>query len=102
MNAIFVFLIIVSFMFYFFYKTKYFRTKFPAEKKWLSAKSSIALGIFVTSFGFNTIINPLSTVAIVVGIIMIVVGAGSIWAGVKAYRFYLPFAREEAEKYANQ
>lgn len=95
--AIFVFLIIFSLMFYLMYKVKYFRTHLPAEKKWLSAKSSIALGSFVFFFGVNALIDPLSTVAIVVGIILLVVGLGSIWAGYKAYRFYLPFAIEEAE-----
>jgi hypothetical protein len=79
------------------YKVKYFRTHLPAEKKWLSAKSSMALGSFVFFFGLNTIIDPLSTVAIVVGIVLTLVGSGSIWAGYKAYRFYLPFAIEEAE-----
>lgn len=84
-------------MFYVMYKVKYFRTHLPAEKKWLSGKSSIALGSFVFFFGINTLINPLSNVAIVVGIILILVGLGSIWAGVKAYRYYLPFAIKEAE-----
>lgn len=94
---IFVFLIIFSFIFYLFYKVKYFRTQLPAEKKWLSAKSSMALGNFVLFFGLNTIINPLSTVAIVVGVVLILLGAASLFAGLKAYRFYLPYAIKEAE-----
>lgn len=79
------------------YKVKYFRTHLPAEKKWLGAKSSIALGSFVFFFGLNTLINPLSTVATVVGIVLMLVGLGSAWAGIKAYRFYLPYAVKEAE-----
>lgn len=94
---IFVFLVVFSLIFYLFYKVKYFRTQLPAEKKWLSAKSSMALGSFVLFFGINTIINPLSTVAIVVGILLILVGLGSFLAGLKAYRFYLPYAIKEAE-----
>ena len=34
---ILVVLIIFSLAFYIFYKAKYFRTKLPAEKKWISA-----------------------------------------------------------------
>ena len=37
--------IIISLAFYIFYKTKYFRSKLPIEKKWISSKSSISLGI---------------------------------------------------------
>ena len=98
MNAVLVFFMIFSIMFYVYYKCVYFfRAKYPAEKKWLSAKSSIALGLFVALFGLNAMINPTSTWAIVVGILFILIGSGSIWAGSKAYKFYLPHAREEAE-----
>lgn len=50
---IFVILIIVSFSFYIFYKVKFFRSKQPAERQWISAKSRIALGSFVAIFGLN-------------------------------------------------
>ncbi|MDF1511842.1 YtpI family protein, partial [Robertmurraya sp. DFI.2.37] len=33
-----------AFTFYIFYKVKYFRTQRPAEKKWVSAKATVALG----------------------------------------------------------
>ncbi|WP_078379419.1 YtpI family protein [Sutcliffiella halmapala] len=100
--AIFIFMIIFSLIFYMLYKVKYFRTHLPVEKKWLSAKSSMALGSFVFFFGVNTVINPLSTVAIVVGIVLILIGLGSFLAGLKAYRYYLPYAIKEAEAVKEQ
>lgn len=93
-----VILLIFSFSFYIFFKIKYFRTKYPAEKKWISSKSSIALGLFVALFGLNQLFINHSTVAIIIGIIFILLGSFNVWGGVKAYKFYLPLAIEEAEQ----
>jgi amino acid transporter len=95
---IFVLLIVLSFAFYIFYKIKYVRSKRPAERKWLSAKSSIALGLFVALFGINQLFLFQSTVTYIVGAIFIVIGLLSIWGGVKAYKFYLPHAAQEAQE----
>ncbi|MBE4908260.1 YtpI family protein [Bacillus luteolus] len=95
---IFVILIIFSLSFYIFYKAKYFRTKRPVEKRWVSAKSSIALGLFVLFFAINQFFLHTSTVSTVVGIVFLLVGGGSIWAGYRAYKYYLPLAIEEANQ----
>ncbi|MCH1627821.1 YtpI family protein [Fredinandcohnia quinoae] len=95
---ILVVLIIFSFAFYLYYKTKYFRSNRPVEKQWLSAKSSIALGVFVFLFAINTIFLHPSTVSTIVGIVFLVVGGGSMWAGYRAYKHYLPFVIKEAEQ----
>jgi multisubunit Na+/H+ antiporter MnhB subunit len=95
---VFVILIIFAFSFYLFYKVKYFRTRKPMEKQWLSAKSSIALGVFVFFFGLNQLFLFNSTVSLVVGIIFMIVGIASSWAGYKAYKHYLPFAIQEAKE----
>ncbi|MCA1032335.1 YtpI family protein [Bacillus timonensis] len=94
---IFVILIVVSLSFYAFYKMKYFRSNRPIEKRWISSKSSIALGLFILFFAFNQFVLHHTTVSIVVGIIFMLVGGGSIWAGYKAYKYYLPLAIQEAE-----
>ncbi|WP_066311274.1 YtpI family protein [Bacillus sp. FJAT-29814] len=95
-------LIVILFAFYLFYKTKYFRSNRPVEKKWLSAKSNIALGLFVLLFGINSFfVNP-STVNYIVGAIFIVYGIIFSWTGFKKYKHYLPFAIEEAEILENQ
>lgn len=95
---IFVLLIVLSFVFYIFYKIKYVRSKRPAERKWLSAKSSIALGLFVGLFGLNQLFLFQTTITYIVAAIFIIIGSMSVWSGVKAYKFYLPLAAKEAKE----
>jgi amino acid transporter len=95
---ILVMLIVLSFVFYIFYKVKYVRSRRPAEKKWLSAKSSIALGLFVSLFGLNQLFLFQTAVTYIVGAIFIIMGLMSAYGGIKAYKFYLPHAAKEAEE----
>lgn len=99
---IFIILVVVSFSFYIFYKSKYLFSNRPAEKKWISAKSSIALGLFVAFFGINQFFINLSTVSIIVGIVFVILGGYNIWGGIKKYKFYLPHAIDEAEQLKSQ
>ncbi len=39
-----------------------------------------------------------STVSLIVGIVFLFVGAGSIWGGYRAHRYYFPLAVKEAEE----
>ncbi|MDZ5605800.1 YtpI family protein [Bacillus pseudomycoides] len=94
-----VFCIIISFMLYLFYKTKYFRTNRPMEKGWLAGKSGVALGAFVALFGANQFFLDLSTARIVVGILFILFGSVSIFNGFRQYKHFSPLAVEEAEVY---
>jgi uncharacterized protein YacL len=101
--SIVVFFIVILFALYLFYKTKYFRSSRPVEKKWLAAKSNIALGLFVSLFGINHIFFiSQTTVTTIVSVIFIVYGAVFTLVGVKKYKHYLPFAAEEAESYNAQ
>lgn len=101
--SVLVILIVILFAFYLFYKTKYFRSNRPVEKKWLSAKSSIALGLFVCFFGINHLIFiSQSTVTYIVAAIFTIYGAFFSWVGFKKYKHYLPFAIEEAESYVRK
>jgi 4-hydroxybenzoate polyprenyltransferase len=90
--------IVISFAFYLFYKTKYFRSNRLVEKKWLSAKSTIALGLFVCLFGINHLLF-ISEIAItfIISVIFIIYGSIYAWIGFKKYKHYLPFAIQEAE-----
>jgi len=89
--------IVVMFAFYLFYKTKYIRSNRQVEKKWLSAKSNIALGLFVCFFGINHLIFiSETTVSYIVAAIFVIYGAYFSWTGYKKYKHYLPFAIEEA------
>lgn len=94
---LFVTFIVISFAFYLFYKIKYVRSNRPAEKKWISSKSSISLGIFVSLFGINQLFLDQNTITYLVAAVFIFVGGLSIWNGIKAYKYYLPYAIKEAE-----
>ncbi|SDM26471.1 YtpI family protein [Bacillus sp. OK048] len=95
--SVLVFFIVILFAFYLFYKTKYFRSRRPVEKKWLAAKANIALGLFVCLFGLNHLFFiSETTVTFIVSVIFIVYGGVFTWVGLKKYKHYLPFAAEEA------
>ncbi|GLB58489.1 YtpI family protein [Cytobacillus sp. NCCP-133] len=95
---ILVILIVLSFSFYIFYKVKFFRSKQPAERQWISAKSRTALGAFVAFFGLNQLFLYDTTASLIIGILFILVGGLSIWGGIKAYKFHIPHAVKEAEE----
>ncbi|MFL6561543.1 MAG: YtpI family protein, partial [Bacillus sp. (in: firmicutes)] len=83
---VFVVLIAVLFAFYLFYKTKYIRSNRLVEKKWLAAKSNIALGLFVLLFGVNHLLFiSETTVMYIVAVVFIVYGALFSWVGFKKY-----------------
>ena len=46
LNYLFVAGIILSFVAYFYYKTKQFRSTLPIRKKWYTAKAGVALAYF--------------------------------------------------------
>ena len=94
--------IILSLAFYVFYKIKSVRTHLPMEKKWISGKSSIALGTFVAFFGINQLFLFQSTVTYIVAAVFILMGSISLIGGYKMYKFYLPYAIEEAEQFTQQ
>ncbi|KZZ85871.1 MULTISPECIES: YtpI family protein [Bacillaceae] len=92
------FLIVAAFSFYFFYKLKYYRSGKPMERGLYSGKSRMALGVFVFLFGVNQFFLYPSAVSISIGIIFIILGAGSFWAGQKMRRHYRPLADKEHQK----
>jgi amino acid transporter len=96
--SVLVVFIVICFAFYLFYKTKFFRSTQPVEKKWLSAKSNIALGLFVGLFGINhAIYISVTTIEYIIAAIFIIYGGVFTLVGYKKYKHYLPFAIQEAE-----
>jgi fumarate reductase subunit C len=93
---ILIILIILSLSFYVYFKVTYFRVKDAMHRKWISAKSSIALGTFIVSFAINQMIAEPTQITLIVGVIFLLLGSGSIWAGIRAYNYYLPRVVEEA------
>lgn len=96
---IFIVLIIVSFVLYFYNKTKQFRTRsvLPIRKKWYAARASMALGSFLTFFGINQLFVFQSAVTYIVAAIFIVLGIALIYYNYKAAKHYQAFLEEEAD-----
>lgn len=99
---IFVFFIVSSLAFYIFYKIQYVRSNRPMERKWLSAKSSMMLGLFVGLFGINSLFVQESAVAYIIAAIFILLGFSSVWYGFKAYRHFTPYVKQEAAEWDKQ
>lgn len=93
-----VILITIALSFYLYFKVKYVRCKKPAERKWISSKSSMALGIFVALFGLNQLFLNGNTTTYIIAGIFILLGGFSIFSGLKAYKYYLPLAANEAKE----
>ncbi len=96
---IIVIFILMSLAFYVLYKIQYVRSKKPIEKKWLSAKSLIALGFFVALFGVNRLFIDISALSLTISIVFIVIGGLSLYTGIRAYRYYLPHVEKEFQEW---
>lgn len=92
---IFIFLIIMSIVFYFYYKTKQFRATLPIRKKWYASTASMFLGSFILFFGINQLTIFQSVVTYIISGIFIVLGLALIIFNFKAARHYHKFVAEE-------
>lgn len=97
LNKLLVVLIIVSFIAYFYYKTKQFRTTLPIQKKWYKAKAGVALGLFVIMFGLNTFVIQDSLAGYLVGIVFVIVGFMEAYYSFKRVKHEGKFVQEEYE-----
>ena len=74
-NLLLVALIIFTLVYYFYCKTKQFRSTLPIRKKWYQAKAGVALGLFIIIFGLNAIvIYEASTTSIIIAALFLIVG----------------------------
>ncbi|MCH4827005.1 MAG: YtpI family protein [Planococcus sp. (in: firmicutes)] len=96
---IFVILIILSFVVYFYNKTKQFRTRtvLPIRKKWYAARASMALGSFVTFFGINQLFVFQSILTYIISSVFIILGLALVYYNFKASKHYHAFLEEEAD-----
>lgn len=96
-NLILVIAIIISFVFYFYYKTKQFRSTLPIRKKWYTAKAGVAFGLFVSLFGLNsTIIYP-TTIGFIVAAVFLIFGIALALSNFKRARHEGQYVHEEYE-----
>lgn len=95
LNGIFVTAIIVSFVWYFYFKTKQFRTHLPIRKKWFAAKAAICLGAFLLFFGLNFLLVFPSSVTYVISALFILLGGYFMYYHYKVSKHYGQFVKEE-------
>jgi amino acid transporter len=95
----FIILIVLSFVFYAFYKVKSWRIKErPYEKRWVNAKASIALGCLLVFFAVNWLFLRQTTAVIIVSAVLIIVGGYYVYQSYRMYRYFLPLAAQEAQR----
>lgn len=97
LNIIFIAFITISFIAYFYYKTKQFRSTLPIRTKWYKAKAGVALGLFLIFFGINAVIIYQSAVSYIVAIIFFLVGAFEAYNNFKRAKHEGKFVKEEYE-----
>ena len=96
-NGILVVGIIVSFVWYLYFKTKQIRTYLPIRKKWYAARSSVCLGAFIALFGVNFLYIYQSGITVIVSAIFIILGVYFMYHNWKAAKHYGKFVQEELE-----
>ncbi|MDN4607301.1 YtpI family protein [Sporosarcina highlanderae] len=96
-NFFLVFFIVASGVFYFYFKTRQFRTSyvFPIRKKMFASKAGSFLGGLLLFFGINQLILFQGTTTYLVSGLFIVFGAYIIFFNTKATKHYKQFVDEE-------
>ncbi|MEK4627641.1 MAG: YtpI family protein [Solibacillus sp.] len=97
LNFLLVAFIIISIVFYFYFKTKQFRSTLPIRKKWYTAKAGIALGLFLVFFGLNATILYPDWIGYIVAVLFVLIGAGLSSNNFKRMRHEGKYVIEEYE-----
>lgn len=97
LNLLFVYLMFVAGVFYFYFKTKQFRTTrlLPIRKKMFASLAGTALGSLLVFFGLNQIVLFDGTITYIVATIFILFGSYVSIFNYKAFRHYKQFVEEE-------
>lgn len=94
-NAVFVFLIVLSFLLYFYFKVKQLRSDYPIAKKWHANRALVTLGSLLFFFGLNQLSLFPSTLTYVISALFIALGLFSMVHYYKAAKHYGQFVEEE-------
>lgn len=94
-NALFVVLIVLSFVLYFYFKTKQFRSELPIAKKWYANRALVALGSLLFFFGINQISLFPSTLTYVISGVLILIGLYTMIYYFRVAKHYGQFVEEE-------
>lgn len=86
-------------MFYFYFKTRQFRTTYvlPIRKKMYASIAGTFLGALLLFFGLNQLIADNKLATYVVAAIFVLLGLYVITFNYRAYKHYKQFVKEEAE-----
>ena len=95
LNLIFVFAIIISFVVYFYFKTKQFRSALPIAKNWYKCKANVGLGAFILLFALNQAYLFPGLYTFIIVAILVILGIFVIIENVKKVRHYGKFVEEE-------
>ena len=94
-NSLFVVLIVLSFVLYFYFKTKQFRSELPIAKKWYANRSLVALGSLLLFFGINQITLFPTTLTYVISGLLIIIGLATMVHYFRVAKHYGQFVEEE-------
>jgi len=87
--------IVVTFVWYFYFKTKQFRATLPIRKKWFGAKASVCLGACLLFFGINYLFVYQSSITYVISGLFILLGGYFMYHNLKVAKHYKQFVEEE-------
>jgi Ca2+/Na+ antiporter len=99
LNFFLVFIIVASAVFYFYFKTRQFRTRqvFPIRKKMYASMAGASLGGFLFAFGINQLLLFAGIATYVIAALFILFGAFVLIFNFKAFKHYKRFVDEETE-----
>lgn len=95
LNTVFVFFIVISFVFYFYFKTKQIRNNLPIAKKWYANSALVSLGSLLFFFGLNQLILFPSTITYVISGLFIIMGLFTMVYYYRVAKHYGQFVQEE-------
>ncbi|MEH7400389.1 MULTISPECIES: YtpI family protein [Bacillaceae] len=81
-------IVIISFLFFLFYVTKFFFTSELLTKKIAGSRARLTFGLFLLLYGINQIVAKLELITICVGIVFILFGAANLYRGYLQNKHY--------------
>jgi len=85
---IFAFLIIVSIVFYIYYKVAILKSNDRVTQEYYQAKSRISLGAFIIAFGINQYMLYQTKLTLFIGLAFILLGIIQLHVGIRDARFF--------------
>ncbi|KQL37945.1 hypothetical protein AN960_13300 [Bacillus sp. FJAT-25509] len=81
-------IVIISFLFFLFYVTKFFFTSELLTKKIAGSRARLTFGLFLLLYGINQMVAKLELITICVGILFILFGVANLYRGYLQNKHY--------------